>query len=67
MSNPPVPAVQSSAAQHHHVSITGLNILGNRGTHTAGTPAGCQGSGLHVAGLHLQTHKKSHSSMHVDT
>lgn len=63
LSDPPVPAVQPSAAQHHHVGVTGLNILGNRGTNTAGTAAGRQGSGLHMAGLHLQPHREGQSSM----
>jgi hypothetical protein len=47
--------MESSAAQHHHVSITGLNILGYRRADATGTPIGCKRGGMHIASVHLQT------------
>lgn len=58
----PVPAMQSSAAQHHHVSIAALHVVGDRRPHPTGTAIRCQGCGFYMVCLHLQPQHKKHTA-----
>lgn len=53
----PLPAMQAPAAQHHHISVTRLHIVGDGCTHTTRPTCCCEGCGAHMASFYLYTHQ----------